>query len=387
MKKGIDFSTKSIHGNEYLDPLTGAFIIPIFQSAIFTFPEGGRIKIRGKPFKYSREDNPTVYFVERKIALLEEGEDCLLFSSGMAAISTILMSLLKNGDKILIPRDLYGLTYILINKLSKFGIKVKISNPGTENILNALSKEIKIVILESMSNPLLYVYDIELISKKAKENSTILIVDNTFLTPVNFQPLKFGANMVLYSATKYLNGHNDITAGAIIGEKNDIEKIWEWRRMIGGILDPHSAYLLDRGLKTLKIRMKKHEENAREIAEYLQSNRKINKVYYPGLPTHPTYDIAKKLLKGFGGVISFELKTGNKKIPLFLKKLRIIKRAPSLGGTETLIMHPASSSHKDLSLNERLKLGITNNLLRLSVGLEDSNDIIEDLDQALKYIS
>jgi cystathionine gamma-synthase len=387
MKKEIDFSTKSIHGSKYFDPLTGAFIIPIFQSAIFTFPEGGSIKVRGKPFKYSREDNPTVHFVERKIALLEGGEDCLLFSSGMAAISTILISLLKSGDNILIPKDLYGLTYILIKKLSKFGIKVKTSNPGTENILNALSSEIKIVILESMSNPLLYVYDIESISKKAIENSAFLIVDNTFLTSVNLQPLKLGADMVLYSATKYLNGHNDITAGAIIGKRSDIEKIWEWRRMIGGILDPNSAYLLDRGLKTLKIRMKKHEENAKEIAEYLQSNSKINKVYYPGLPSHPTYNIAKKILNGFGGVISFELKINTKKIPLFLKKLKIIKRAPSLGGMETLIMHPASSSHKDLPLKERLKLGITNNLLRLSVGLEDSNDIIEDLDQALRYIS
>lgn len=297
-------STKSIHGNEYFDPLTGAFIIPIFQSNIFTFPEGGSIKVREKPFKYSREDNPTIHFVEKKISLLEGGEDCLLFSSGMAAISTILIGLLKNKDEILIPMDLYGLTYILIKKLSKFGIKVKISKPGTENILKSLSSKTKVVILETMSNPLLYVYDIESISKRTKENSTFLIVDNTFLTPVNFQPLKFGADIVLYSATKYLNGHNDVTAGAIIGKSSNIKEIWEWRRMIGGVLDPHSAYLLDRRLKTLEIRMKKHEENAKGIAEYLQSNKKINKVYYPGLPTHPTYSIAKKkFLKDLEGLL------------------------------------------------------------------------------------
>jgi len=377
------FSTKAIHGEPFYDEMTGSFIVPIYQTAIFTHPEGGSFKPRGREIKYSREDNPTVYAVERKIAGLEEGEDCVALSSGMAACASILIGLLQTGDEVVVPKDMYGLTSTLVQNLTKFGVKPVFTNPGTDNVVEQIHERTRLVYVEAMSNPLLTVYDIERLTEAASKFDACLVVDNTFTTPVNLRPLSKGADLVVHSATKYLGGHNDITAGAVIGSAKTLEILWEWRRRLGCILDPNTAFLLDRGLKTLGIRVARHNESALRIAKFLEQHKGVKRVHYPGLDSHISHGLAKRLLRGFGGVVSFELKGKPDLAIKFMRKLSVVKRAPSLGGTESLITHPASTSHKDIPPRERLRLGITDALLRMSVGLEDVEDLIEDLDQAL----
>lgn len=375
--------TECVHGKGYVDSSTGSFIVPIYQTAIFLYPDGSPLSPRGRPLKYSREDNPTLLEVEEKIALLEGGEDGLVFSSGMAAASTLFLWRLKASGEVVVPLDLYGVTIYFLKQLEKFGIRVKISDPGTENLVEAISRDTALVFLESLSNPLVYLYDVEEVAEKAGEVGAFLAVDNTFATPVNFRPLEHGADLVVHSATKYLNGHNDIIAGAIVGRSKEVNEIWEWRRYLGGCLDPHSAFLLDRGIKTLEVRVRRQNESASKVASFLASLDKVRRVYYPGLDTHPHHGLAKKYLRGYGGIVSFELDCDLNSTLEFMKRLRVIRRAPSLGGTESLIIHPATSSHKDLTSEERQKLGITDSLVRLSVGLEDVEDIVEDIGQAI----
>lgn len=378
--------TKCVHGKGYVDSSTGAFIVPIYQTAIFLHPDGSPLSPRGRPLKYSREDNPTLLEVESKIALLEGGEDGLVFSSGMAAASSMFLWRLRAGGEIVVPLDLYGVTVYFLKQLEKFGVKVKIADPGTDNLVRAITSETSLVFLESLSNPLVLLYDVEEVAEAAREAGALLAVDNTFATPVNFRPLEHGADVVVHSATKYLNGHNDVIAGAIVGRGKEVNEIWEWRRYLGGCLDPHSAFLLDRGLKTLEVRVRRQNESASKLASFLASLDKIRKVYYPGLDTHPHHHLAKRYLRGYGGIISFELDCDLKSTLGFMKDLKVIRRAPSLGGTESLVMHPATSSHKDLTPEERQKLGITDSLVRLSVGLEDVEDIEEDIAQAISKI-
>jgi len=375
-----------VHGEEFCDETTGSFIVPIYQTAVFTHPEGGRIRARGREIKYSREDNPTVYAVERKIASLEEGEDCVALSSGMAACASILIGSLQAGDEVVIPKDMYGLTSALVQDLTKFGVKPIFTNPGTKNVVDHIHERTELVYVEAMSNPLLIVYDVGRLAEVAGKYHASLVVDNTFTTPVNLRPLSLGADLVVHSATKYLGGHNDITAGAVVGSAKTMEILWEWRRRLGCSLDPNTAFLLDRGLKTLNLRVARHNESALEIARFLAQHKAVNKVHYPGLESHPSHDLAKRLLKGFGGVISFELKGTPDSAIRFMRKLSVVKRAPSLGGTESLITHPASTSHKDIPSGERLRLGISDALLRMSVGLEDAEDLVEDLDDALSFV-
>uniref|UniRef100_A0A7J3UZR9 Cystathionine gamma-synthase family protein n=1 Tax=Candidatus Methanosuratincola petrocarbonis (ex Vanwonterghem et al. 2016) TaxID=1867261 RepID=A0A7J3UZR9_9CREN len=353
-------------------------IAPIYQTAIFKHPNGKQI--RGRDLKYSREDNPTVNLLERKMAALESGEDCLAFSSGMAAISTLLLSLTRQGDTIVTSKEVYGASLILMRSLEKFGIRVKcVLNDKLEG---EIGSETKLVFVESITNPTLNVPDVKGIAEACRRNGAILVVDNTFATPINFRPIEAGAKFVVHSATKYLGGHNDAIAGVLIGPKEGIDNAWEWRRNLGGSLDPFAAYLVIRGLKTLKLRVEEQNRKAQLIAEFLEQHQKVKKVHYPGLESSPNHERAKELMRGFGGVVSFELENMESAMR-FLGGLKLIKTAPSLGGAETLVTHPVSSSHKNISPEERRELGITDGLVRLSVGLEDTEDLIADLEEAL----
>ena len=375
-RRGI--STTAIHEGEE----DGADIIqPIYQTAIFKHPKGRLI--RGRELKYSREDNPTVHLLEEKMVALEKGEDCLAFSSGMAAISTLLLSTVSKGDIVLTSKEIYGATLILFRSLEKFGIKVKCVLNG--EVIRSVDKDTKLVFVESITNPTLKVPDLPQLVKKCKEYRTTLVVDNTFATPINFRPLELSADYVIESATKYLAGHNDVIAGVLVGPKKGIDTTWEWRRNLGGSLDPFAAYLVIRGLKTLRLRVEEQNRKAQIIAEYLEGVGKVKTVHYPGLKSSHYFKIATKLMRGFGGVVSFEVEDGKRAFNL-LSALNLIKTAPSLGGAETLITHPVSSSHKNISPAERRELGIEDGLLRLSVGLEETEDIIDDLESGLRKI-
>ncbi|MEM4577097.1 MAG: cystathionine gamma-synthase family protein [Candidatus Nezhaarchaeales archaeon] len=379
-------ATKAIHEGENVIENVSTFITPIYQTAVFPYPLDTVQSFRGKPLKYSREDNPTNIVLEKRLASLEEGEDSLVFSSGMAAISSCFFHVLRSGCKLVLSRDVYGATIPLAQTFEKFGVKVELRGPDTQDIAEAITDENTVTFVESMSNPLLRVVDLDLLSSICKEKGALLIVDNTFATPLNLKPLLHGAHIVVHSLTKYLAGHNDVVGGAAISNSKFINELWYTRARLGCVLDPHASFLVLRGLKTLSIRLKVSQESARAIAEYLEGHSKVSKVYYPGLPSHPTHHIARKLLKGYGSVLSFELKGNGDNARKFLRNLKIIKPSPSLGGCESLASHPASSSHKDIPPEEREKLGITENLVRISVGLEDVNDLIEDINQALKLL-
>ncbi|MCQ5340582.1 MAG: aminotransferase class I/II-fold pyridoxal phosphate-dependent enzyme [Candidatus Methanomethylicia archaeon] len=376
MKKGI--STNSIHGGEeeYNEIVKCTDIIPpIHRTAIYKQPSD--IQIRGRELKYSREDNPTVFLLEKRMALLEGSKDSLAFSSGMAAISTLVLSLLSKGDTILTSKEVYGATLQLFRYLEKFGINV--ISVLNEKVIDNIKDGIKMVFVETITNPLLKISDIPSLVDICKEKDIILVIDNTFATPILVKPLELGVDYVIESATKYLGGHNDVIAGILAGDK-EIDNIWEWRKVLGTYLDPFAAYLVLRGLKTLKLRVLESCRNAEKIVEFLLNHKKVKKVYYPTL--NENYENVKKFMKGFGGVVSFEVESKEKALKL-LNSLKIIKASPSLGGVESIISYPIISSHKNLTPEERLELGITDRLLRLSVGLEDIEDLIQDLDQAL----
>ncbi len=379
-------ATRAIHGGEEVFEGIASFVTPIYQTAVFPYPLDVVKAFRGRPLKYSREDNPTNFVLERRLASLEGGEDALVFSSGMAAISTCFFHLLRSGCKLVLSRDVYGVTIPLAKSFEKFGIKVELRGPETEDIVDAIDSGDAVVFVESISNPLLRVVDLDLLASVCKERGAFLMVDNTFATPLNLKPLLRGANAVVHSLTKYLAGHNDVVGGAVVSSSKFIDELWYARARLGCTLDPHASFLVLRGLKTLAARLKVSQESAKAIAEFLEGHSKVSKVYYPGLPSHPTHHIAKRLLKGYGAVVSFEIKGNGEDVRKFLKSLKVIKPSPSLGGCESLASHPVSSSHRDLPAEERKRLGITEGLVRLSVGLEDVNDLVEDIDQALSSL-
>ncbi len=384
--------TRAIHGHGYSDE-RGAFIPPIYQSAVFEWldRESGEIRRsdRGCEMKYSREENPTVRCLERVIASLEEGEDALCFSSGMAAISATLLYMVSRGDKVVLCKEAYGTTTKLFTSLSKkFGFELVLAGPDTGGIINAIDYDTKLVFVETMTNPSLRVLDVPEIAKACREYDAALVVDNTFTTPVLFQPLKHGALAVVHSATKYLAGHNDVLAGALVGPAELVQEVWDWRRMIGSQLSPFDAFLVLRGIKTLELRVKRQSRTAQAIAEYLEDHPKVTRVHYPGLPSDPYHSLARRMFKDnlYGGVVSFRIKGGREEAFKLMRALKIIKPSTSLGGTESIISYPALSVSKNMPLALREELGLTEDLLRLSVGLEDPEDLIEDLAQALATI-
>lgn len=379
-------NTNSIHGHEYFDEATGAFIPPIYLSSMFEQRGPARKSSRGVDLKYSREENPTVMALEKVISRLEGSEDSLCFNSGMASISSIYLNAIKSGKNIVITSEAYGTSIKLAEELSKFGVKVKKAFPSADDIVSMIDSDTGMVFIEVMTNPTLKVIDVDHVSERTKRLGIKFIVDNTFLSPYYFKPLKHGADLSIESLTKYLSGHNDVIGGSVSGSKEKILDIWEWRRMLGTIMNPISAYLVIRGIKTLGVRMERHQINALKVAEYLSSHSKIKDVMYPGLENDNYHEIAKRMFRGFGGVVSFRVKGGRKEALNVLSSLKLIKPSPSLGGTESIMTYPVLSASSTINEDDRKKLGITDSLLRLSVGLEDTEDIILDLEQALSKI-
>ena len=383
-------STKAVHSGERIDKGTGAVNTPIYQSSTFYFPTDDPRTWEGEvpegSYIYSRQANPTVEAAERKIAALESGKRCILFSSGMAAISSILMAYLGKGDMVVSQEDIYGGTYALMrNHLPKLGIQVRCGpTVDTAGLIDAIVPGTKLVWLESPTNPLLALVDYPEVVKAAHERGAIVALDNTFASPVNQRPLEGGADIVMESGTKYLGGHSDLLAGAVISNGFDISPVFDKRTVLGGSLDPFAAYLLERGMKTLPLRMERHNRNGGTIARFLEDHPMVDAVHYPGLDSHPQHALAERLLSGFGGMMSFEVKGGRLAAEKTMRSMRLIKMATSLGGVESLVSMPLNSSHRPLPPEVRARLGITDSMLRLSVGIEDAEDLEEDLEQALR---
>ncbi len=390
MKGSKGRSTISVHAGEHLDKATGAVNTPIYQSSTFFFPTGDRRTWDGEvpdgSFIYTRYGNPTVAAAERKIAELESGKRCLLFATGMAATSTALLTFLRSGDRLVSQEDIYGGSYNLMRyHLTSLGIDVQFApTADTGAFIEAIVPGTKVVWLESPTNPLLKLVDYPEIIKAAHEQGAMVFIDNTFATPINQRPLEKGADLVMESGTKYLGGHSDLLAGAVITDGLDLEPVARKRIVLGGAMDPLPAFLLERGMKTLALRMRCHNQNGMAIAEYLEDHPRVDGVHYPGLESHPQHSLATRLMSGFGGMLSFEVKGGRREAERAMASMKLVKMATSLGGVESLVSMPLNSSHAALPPEERARLGIRDPLLRLSVGIEDVEDLKEDLDQALR---
>lgn len=377
----MDISTLCVHGSDDCSHTTGSITVPIYQTATFVHPAVGQ----STGYDYSRVQNPTREQLEVILSKLEDGVDALAFSSGMAAIAA-MMELFKVGDHIIASEDLYGGSIRLFHSISeKNGITfdyLNLSDPA--RVLQYIKPETKAIFIETPSNPMMQVTDLAAISLIAKEYNLLMIVDNTFLTPYFQTPLQLGADIVVHSGTKYLSGHNDTLAGFLVVKTKELsEKLRFIYKTTGACLAPFDSWLIIRGIKTLAVRMEKQQENAIALAKWLGKQVKVKKVYYTGLETHPDYEISKKQAKGFGAMISFELDSEQTAIRL-LERVNLVLYAESLGGVETLITYPMLQTHADIPKEEREAKGINEKLLRLSVGLENVNDIIDDLAQALK---
>ena len=392
--KKCGLGTTAIHAGT-LKNLYGTLAIPIYQTSTFIFDSaeqgGRRFALEEAGYIYTRLGNPTTTVLENKIAALEEGEAAVATSSGMGAISSTLWTVLKAGDHVVTDKTLYGCTFALMcHGLTRFGIEVTfVDTSNLDEVKNAIKENTRVVYLETPANPNLKIVDLEALSKLAHTNpNTLVIVDNTFATPYMQKPLKLGADIVVHSVTKYINGHGDVIAGLVITNKELADQIRfvGLKDMTGAVLGPQDAYYIIRGMKTFEIRMERHCKNAKKVVEFLNKHPKIERVYYPGLETHPGHEIAKKQMKDFGAMISFELKGGFEAGKTLLNSLKLCSLAVSLGDTETLIQHPASMTHSPYTKEEREAAGITDGLVRLSVGLENVEDIIEDLKQGLEKI-
>ena len=392
--KKCGLGTTAIHAGT-LKNLYGTLAMPIYQTSTFIFDSaeqgGRRFALEEAGYIYTRLGNPTTTVLEDKIAALEEGEAAVATSSGMGAISSTLWTVLKAGDHIVTDKTLYGCTFALMcHGLTRFGIDVTfVDTSNLDEVKNAMKENTRVVYLETPANPNLKIVDIEALAKIAHTNpNTLVIVDNTFATPYMQKPLTLGADVVVHSVTKYINGHGDVIAGLVITNKALADQIRfvGLKDMTGAVLGPQDAYYIIRGMKTFEIRMERHCKNARRVVEFLNNHPKIERVYYPGLETHPGYEIAKKQMKDFGAMISFELKGGFEAGKTLLNSLKLCSLAVSLGDTETLIQHPASMTHSPYTKEEREAAGITDGLVRLSVGLENVEDIIADLEQGLEKI-
>lgn len=379
----MKFNTKTIHGGQHnVDPAYGAVMPPIYQTSTYsqTTPGGH------KGFEYSRSANPTRTVLENALASIENGKFGLAFGSGLAAIDAV-MKLFKPGDEIISTNDLYGGSYRLFTKIFEgLGIKFHfIGMQDAEKIEAHINKNTKLIWVETPTNPMMNIIDIEAVSKIAKKHKVLLAVDNTFATAYLQQPLNLGADIVMHSATKYLGGHSDVVMGSLVVDDQELaDKLYFIQNASGAIAGPMDSFLVLRGIKTLHIRMQRHCENGEKIAKYLKSHPKVDKVYWPGFEDHPNHDIAKKQMTGFGGMISFTTAEGTEKSAVtILENLKVFTLAESLGGVESLAGHPASMTHASIPKEEREKTGVVDSLIRLSVGIEDDEDLIEDLKQAL----
>lgn len=382
-KPAYRFDTRLIHAGEPSPRLSGAVVMPIFQSSTYNFGgEGNYHDVR-----YIRLNNtPNHVVLHDKLAALEGGEAALVAGSGMAAISTSLLAVLKAGDHVLSQDCLYGGTRALLSDdLPRLGIECTFVDAGNRDSWKAaLRPNTRAFYCETMTNPLLEVGDLAGIAAFSREHGLVSLIDNTLASPLNFRPLSHGFSLSLHSCTKFLNGHTDIVAGAVIGSAELVGRVKHRLDHLGGTLDPHACFLLHRGMKTLALRMRQQNRSALEIALFLNEHPRVARVHYAGLASHPSHERAKALLDGFGGLLSFELKTDLEGTLRFLEKVRLAIQAPSLGGVESLLTRPVTTSHAGLAEKERLRLGITDSLIRMSVGIEDTSDLIEDLKQALE---
>jgi methionine-gamma-lyase len=384
--------TACVHAGETIDRVTKSIPTPIYQSAVYAFESmkdvmaynvGGEDGAQG--YMYSRPTSPTQRVLERKAAILERGEDALATSSGMAATTTAILSFAAQGDEIISSDMVYGGTYAFLkHELMKLGIKTRFVD--TRNIDAAeklVTDKTKALFIETPTNPDLRITDIESAARIARNHSLKLIVDNTFATPVNQIPLELGADVVIVSTTKYYGGHNDLIGGMIVGSGDFIASARKTLKIYGGCLDPFAAYLTLRGLKTLALRMERHNSNAKKVAEHLEDHPEVKRVYYPGLKSHPQHELAKRQMKGFGGIVCFELESERKAVK-FIESLKLVIHGLSLGGVESLVSMPVYSSHYYLTPQELEEIGLNNRMVRLSVGIEDVQDIIIDLENALR---
>ncbi|MHA6279142.1 cystathionine gamma-synthase [Salinimicrobium sp. CAU 1759] len=380
----MKFNTKTIHGGqEDTDPAYGAVMPPIYQTSTYKQSTPGD----HKGFEYSRSGNPTRTALERSLASLENGKYGLAFGSGLAAIDAVL-KLFRSGDEIISTNDLYGGSYRLFKKIyENFGIKFHlVSMQDAKEVEQYINKNTKLIWVETPTNPMMNIIDIEAMSRIAKKHDLLLAVDNTFATPYLQQPLELGADIVMHSATKYLGGHSDVVLGGLVVKDRELaESLYFIQKSSGAVCGPQDSFLVLRGIKTLHLRMQRHCENGQAIARFLKDHPKVDKVYWPGFEDHPNHDIAKKQMKDFGGMISFTTAEGTLDSAVKLvEKLKIFTLAESLGGVESLAGHPATMTHASIPKKEREKTGIVDSMIRLSVGIEDEEDLINDLEQALK---
>jgi cystathionine gamma-lyase/cystathionine beta-lyase/cystathionine gamma-lyase/homocysteine desulfhydrase len=377
----MGFATKAIHTGQEPDPTTGAVTVPIYQTSTYAQDALGR----HKGYEYARTQNPTRAALEKNLAALEGGVAAHCFASGLAAIDTTL-KLLKSGDHVIVSDNTYGGTYRLFEKvLRNFGLDFSyVDTTESINVENALRDNTRMVFVETPTNPIMAIADLEGIGKLTNSLGLRLVVDNTFMSPYFLRPIEFGADIVVHSTTKYLNGHSDSIGGVVITKNSeDADRIGFLQNAVGAIISPFDSFLINRGVKTLAVRMRQHDENGRKVAGFLADHPKVQKVYYPGLPQHPQHERAGKLMTGFGGMIAFE--TGSLAAArAVLDNVTLCALAESLGGVESLISHPASMTHASVPAEERARLGITDGLVRISVGIEDVEDIIADLDTALE---
>jgi len=379
----MGFATDAIHAGQEADPLTGAVSVPIYQTSTYVQEALGS----HKGFEYARTQNPTRSALEKNLATLESGAIAHCFASGMSAITTLLL-LLSKGDHVVVSENTYGGTYRLFEKVLRgFGLDFSyVDASDVARVEEALRPETRLVFLEIPTNPVMTIADLKGVAALTRERGIRLAVDNTFMSPYFIRPIEFGADFVVHSTTKYLNGHSDSIGGVVISrDAEDAERIGFLQNAVGAILSPFDSWLVMRGIKTLAVRMEQHDRNGRVVAQFLTEHPRIERVHYPGLPSHPQFERAKELFSGFGGMISFE--TGSLAAArALLDNVRLCALAESLGGVETLISHPASMTHASVPQEQRTRLGITDGLVRISVGIEDVDDILADLDRAFQCL-
>jgi cystathionine gamma-synthase len=394
-KKPAGGSTRAVHGGAQRHKAFNALSTPIVQTATYTFRNTQEVidfmerKTWGDGDdreEYGRYGNPTVSAVEQKLAALDGGDDAVLYASGMAAVTSVLLSILSNGSHIVMTDDCYRRTRQFCQTfLKRFGIETTVVPMGDYQSLEdaIIPRKTRIIISESPTNPYLRIADLERTVEIAKRKRVLTMIDSTFATPINQRPIEWGIDFVIHSATKYLAGHNDLLAGVVIGRKDRLKALRDQRGVLGGVVDPHCAYMLDRGIKTLGVRMAQQNTTALAAARFLQAHPKIERVWYPGLESHPDHVTASAQMSGFGGVVTFEVRGDLQTTGRFIDRMRIPYIAPSLGGVESLIEQPALMSYYEKTSEERLALGMKDNLVRFAIGIEDTDDVLADLEQAL----
>jgi cystathionine gamma-synthase len=388
--KNMGESTIAVHGGEIR--WRGSVTTPIVQSSTFVFKDMKEVVqyTSGEKahYEYGRYGNPTQEAAETKLAMLEEADFCLLFDCGMSAVSSVMLALLQSGDHMVMTDDAYKQSLnFATNFLPRFGIEVTVVPMGDYDAMEtAITKKTRILFSESPTNPYLNIADVKRIAEMGRKHKLITVIDSTFGGPYNHKPIKDGIDLVIHSGTKFLGGHNDILSGAVLGKQKFFQRIKDFQKMAGGVPDANSCFLLLRGMKTYSLRMERQNSTATKVAEHLENHPKIKRVYYPGLPSHQQHKLAKKQMRGFGGVVTFEVDGDLEQTLKFHNELKLCLIAPSLGGPESLIVHPATVTYYAMTREERIEIGILDELVRLAVGFEDPEDIIADLDQALAKI-